>query len=205
MAPKIAIVFYSIWGNIQDLALAEAQGIEEAGGTADLYRIPETLPQEILEKMSPAPPHPAVKELPSPTTLETYDGILFGIPTRYGNMPAQWKTWWDATGSQWQNGKYFEKYVGVFVSTGGAGGGQESTALAMMSTFAHHGMIYKPLGSKTTFPQQTNLDEVRGGSSWGAGTFAGHAGVRRPTELELSMARQQGRDFFRHLERVRFE
>lgn len=107
-----------------------------------------------------------------PGTLEKYDGFLFGIPTRYGNFPAQWKTFWDRTGQQWQTGAYWGKYAGVFISTAGLGGGQESTALASLSTLAHHGIIYVPLGYKTTFASLTNLSEVHGGSPWGAGTFA---------------------------------
>jgi NAD(P)H dehydrogenase (quinone) len=104
--------------------------------------------------------------------LEEYDAFLFGIPTRYGNFPAQWKTFWDTTGKQWASGGYWGKYVGIFVSSASLGGGQESTAIAAMSTFAHHGLIYVPLGYKTAFPILTNLSEARGGSPWGAGTFA---------------------------------
>lgn len=95
-----------------------------------------------------------------------------GIPTRYGNFPAQWKTFWDHTGQQWQSGAYYGKYAGLFVSTATMGGGQESTAIATMSTLAHHGMIYVPLGYKTTFALLADMSEVRGGSAWGAGTFA---------------------------------
>jgi len=105
-------------------------------------------------------------------TLETYDAFLFGIPTRYGNFPAQWKAFWDSTGSQWSTGGYWGKYAGLFVSTGTQGGGQESTAIAAMSTLAHHGIIYVPLGYKTTFGQLANLTEIHGGSAWGAGTFS---------------------------------
>jgi NAD(P)H dehydrogenase (quinone) len=105
-------------------------------------------------------------------TLESYDAFLFGIPTRYGNFPAQWKAFWDSTGGQWASGAYWGKYAGFFISTGTMGGGQESTAIAAMSTLAHHGIIYVPLGYKTAFPQLANLSEVRGGSPWGAGTFS---------------------------------
>jgi len=105
-------------------------------------------------------------------TLENYDAFLFGIPTRYGNFPAQWKAFWDTTGGQWASGAYAGKYAGVFISTGTQGGGQESTALAAMSTLTHHGIIYVPLGYKNNFAQLANLSEVRGGSPWGAGTFA---------------------------------
>lgn len=103
----------------------------------------------------------------TPDVLETYDAFLFGIPTRYGNMPAQWKTFWDACGKQWQAGGYWGKYAGLFVSSASQGGGQESTALACMSTLTHHGIIYVPLGYKTTMPLLAGLDEVRGGSPWG--------------------------------------
>jgi NAD(P)H dehydrogenase (quinone) len=106
------------------------------------------------------------------STLEKYDAFLFGIPTRYGNFPAQWKAFWDTTGGQWTAGGYWGKYAGVFVSTGTPGGRQESTVIAAMSTLAHHGIIYVPLGYKTAFPLLANLSEARGGSPWGAGTFS---------------------------------
>jgi NAD(P)H:quinone oxidoreductase type IV len=133
-------------------------------------RIAETLPQEVLSKMYA----PAKSDYPTvePHDLEAYDAFLFGIPTRYGNFPAQWKTFWDKTGGQWQAGKYWGKYAGFFISTGTLGGGQESTAIAAMSTMAHHGIIYVPLGYKTAFPLLADLSEVRGGTPWGAGTFA---------------------------------
>lgn len=107
-----------------------------------------------------------------PQKLLDYDAVLFGIPTRYGNFPAQWKAFWDKTGGIWASGGYWRKYAGVFVSTGTQGGGQESTVIASMSTLSHHGFIYIPLGYKTVFPLLANLDEVHGGSAWGAGTFA---------------------------------
>ncbi len=118
-----------------------------------------------------APPKSSIPVIDA-KTLESYDAFLFGIPTRYGNFPAQWKAFWDTTGGQWGAGGYWGKYAGVFVSSGTLGGGQESTAIATMSTLAHHGIIYVPLGYAKTFPQLTNLNEVHGGSPWGAGTFA---------------------------------
>lgn len=108
----------------------------------------------------------------TPETLEEYDAFLFGIPTRYGNFPAQFKAFWDQTGKQWQTGGYFGKYAGVFISTASIGGGQETTALQSISTFAHHGMIYVPMGYARAFQSMVALDEVRGGSAWGAGTIA---------------------------------
>ena len=108
----------------------------------------------------------------TPDDLEKFDAFLLGVPTRYGNMPAQWKAFWDSTGKQWATGGFMGKYVGVFVSTASLGGGQESTVIACLSTFAHHGLIYVPLGYGEAFPILVDLDEVRGGSPWGAGTFA---------------------------------
>ena len=157
---------------MRTLARAEAQGIEDAGGTCDIFQIPEVLPQEVLEKMHAAPKDQSIAILDDPGKLEKYDAFLFGIPTRYGNFPAQWKSFWDKTGSIWQQGGFWGKYAGLFVATGTMGGGQESTAIAAMSTFTHHGIIYVPLGYKTTFQIFADLSEVRGGSPWGAGTFS---------------------------------
>jgi NAD(P)H dehydrogenase (quinone) len=122
--------------------------------------------------MHAPPKDSSIKVLSDPNELLQYDAFLFGIPTRYGNFPAQWKAFWDKTGGIWGTGGYWGKYAGVFVSSASLGGGQESTALASMSTLSHHGIIYVPLGYKTTFQLLTNLEEVHGGSPWGAGTFA---------------------------------
>jgi NAD(P)H dehydrogenase (quinone) len=117
---------------------------------------------------------PPKKDYPviEPADLTKYDAFLFGIPTRYGNQPAQWRAFWDKTGAIWASGGFWGKYVGVFVSTGTLGGGQESTVLASLSTFAHHGLIYVPLGYAKAFPEMADLTEIHGGSPWGAGTFA---------------------------------
>jgi NAD(P)H dehydrogenase (quinone) len=137
-----------------------------------------------------------------PDTLLQYDAVLFGIPTRYGNFPAQWKTFWDKSGGIWATGGYWGKYAGLFISTGTPGGGQESTALAAMSTLTHHGFLYVPLGYKTTFAQLSNLSEVHGGSPWGAGTFAGADGSRQPSALELEIAEAQGKAFYETVAKV---
>lgn len=186
-----------MYGHIRQLAEAEKAGIEKAGGTADLYQVAETLPDEVLAKMY-APPKPTdIPVLTDPTVLTQYDAFLFGIPTRYGNFPAQWKAFWDKTGKIWQTGGYWGKYAGVFVSTASQGGGQESTALATMSTLAHHGIIYVPLGYAKAFPILTDLEQVRGGSAWGAGTFAGGDGSRQPSDTEKELARIQGEEFYK--------
>jgi multimeric flavodoxin WrbA len=134
-----------------------------------VIRIAETLPQKILDAVH-APPksnYPVVE----PEALLDYDGFLFGIPTRYGNFPVQWKAFWDKTGPIWANAGFYGKFAGVFVSTGSQGGGQEATAIAALSTLAHHGITYVPLGYKSVFPLLTNMSELHGGSPWGAGTF----------------------------------
>lgn len=163
-----------------------------------------------------APPKPTdIPVLNDPSQLYEYDAFLFGIPTRYGNFPGQWKAFWDKAGGAWQAGAYWGKYAGLFVSTAGLGGGQESTAIAAMSTLAHHGIIYVPLGYKPVFGMSIstifiellniltlsvgeliNLDEVHGGSPWGAGTFASSTGQRQPTPLELKIAQAQGKAFY---------
>ncbi|KAF2836512.1 benzoquinone reductase [Patellaria atrata CBS 101060] len=204
MAPKIAIVYYSMYGHVATLAQAEKKGIEEAGGTVDLFQVAETLPDEVLAKMHAPPKDPNIKTLTDPAQIEEYDAFLFGIPTRYGNFSAQFKTFWDRTGGQWQKGSYWGKYAGLFISTGTLGGGQESTAIAAMSTLAHHGFIYVPLGYKNTFAILADVSEVRGGSPWGAGTFSAADGSRQPSEKELELARIQGKCFYETVSKVNF-
>jgi len=185
-----------MYGHIRQMVMEEARGLKAAGAAeVDIYQVEETLSDDVLSKMhaSRDTPHTILTD---PKLLEQYDGILFGIPTRYGNWPAQFKAFWDKTGGQWQTGAYWGKYVGAFVSTATPGGGQESTIISAMSTFVHHGMIFVPLGYKTVFGTLANLDEVRGGSPWGAGTFAGPDGSRQPSKLELSLAYEQGHAFY---------
>jgi len=209
MAPtKVAIVIYSLYGHIGKLSEAIKAGVENgfkvAGKEVEIgvYQVTETLSPEILTKMHA----PAKPNLPiiTPEILASYDAFLFGVPTRYGNFPAQWKAFWDATGGLWATGRLAGKYAGMFVSTAGLGGGQESTFLAAMSTYAHHGIIFVPFGYAHAFPQLTALDEVHGGSPWGAGTFAVSDGSRRPTALELEIATIQGTEFAKTISKVTF-
>jgi len=186
-----------MYGHIKQLAEAEKAGIEKAGGTADLYQIAETLSEEVLTKMYAPPKAADVPVLDDPAVLAEYDAFLIGIPTRYGNFPAQWKTFWDKTGKQWQTGGFYQKFAGLFLSTASLGGGQESTALAAMSTFAHHGIVYVPFGYAKAFGQMTNLSEVHGGGPWGAGTLAGPDGSRQPSALETEVATIQGGEFYK--------
>ncbi|THU96911.1 flavo protein WrbA [Dendrothele bispora CBS 962.96] len=202
MAPKVAIVIYTMYGHIAKVAESVKKGVEEAGGSATIYQIPETLPQEVLTAMhAPAKPdYPVI----AANDLTKFDAFIFGIPTRYGNFPGQWKAFWDTTGQLWASGALAGKYASVFVSTGTPGGGQEATAMNSLSTFVHHGLIFVPLGYSTTFPQLTNLDEVHGGSPWGAGTYAGPTGGRQPSALELEIATLQGKHFFNTVNKVKF-
>jgi len=193
---KIAIVYYSMYGHIKQLADAEKKGIEKAGGTADVFQLPETLSEDVLAKMHAPPKATDVAVLEDPKTLLDYDGFLFGIPTRYGNFPAQWKTFWDKTGGIWASGGYWGKKAGLFISTGTLGGGQESTAIAALSTLTHHGIHYIPLGYGKAFAHLADLSEVHGGSPWGAGTFAAGDGSRQPTTKELEIATIQGEAFY---------
>ncbi|KAK9469236.1 benzoquinone reductase [Lipomyces arxii] len=197
MAPKIAIIVYSMYGHIVKMAEAELAGIKAAGGSATIYQIPETLPENLLTILH-APPKP---DFPIATvdTLKEYDGFLFGVPTRFGNFPSQWKSFWDGTGGLWATGALQGKYVGQFTSTGSLGAGQETTFLNAMSTYVHHGMIYVPLGFAPAFPQLTNISEVHGGSGWGAGTLAAGDGSRQPSALELDVATIQGKTFYETL------
>lgn len=167
------------------------------------YRIKETLPQEVLTKMH-APGQDTSIPFATPDVMKEYNAFLFGIPTRYGNYSAQWKTFIDSLGQLWMSGALFGKYYGLFVSTAGLGGGQESTCMAAISSWAHQGMLYVPLGYAKTFSQLTNVSEVHGGSPWGAGTFAGGDGSRMPTALELEIAEIQGKEFYNTVSRVSF-
>ncbi|KAJ7841002.1 minor allergen alt a 7 [Mycena leptocephala] len=167
-----------MYGHVTKMAESVKAGIEEAGGSATLY-------QCVLAKMyAPAKP------------LAKYDAFLMGVPTRFGNFPAQWKAFWDSTSSLWSTGALTGKYAGAFTSTAGPGGGQEVTILNTISTLTHHGVLYVPLGYAHAFKQLTGPGEVHGGSPWGAGTFAAADGSRQPTTLELEVARIQGKTFY---------
>ncbi|KAF8959644.1 NADH:quinone oxidoreductase [Flammula alnicola] len=201
--PRIAIIIYSLYGHIAKMAEGVQAGITSKGAHADIYQVSETLPPEVLVKMH-APPK---QDYPIATvaTLTEYDAFLFGIPTRFGNMPAQLKTLWDATGKLWVNGSLAGKYAGVFVSTSAPGGGQETTAITFMSTLAHHGMIYVPLGYASGLAKLISLDEVHGGSPWGAGTFSASDGSRKPSKRELEIAECQGKAFYEIVSRVKWD
>ncbi|VUG16097.1 PST2 [Brettanomyces bruxellensis] len=189
---KVAIIIYTLYHHISELAEAVKKGVEAAGSQADIFQVPETLPENILKILS-APKKPDYP-IATTDTLTSYDAILFGVPTRFGNMPSQLKSFIDGTGGLWAKGALYHKPAGVFVSTN-TGGGNEMTAVSLLSTFAHHGMIYVPLGFAKAFGELGTTSEAHGGSAWGAGCLAGVDGSRTPSELELKIAHIQGEEF----------
>uniref|UniRef100_K3W925 Flavodoxin-like domain-containing protein n=1 Tax=Globisporangium ultimum (strain ATCC 200006 / CBS 805.95 / DAOM BR144) TaxID=431595 RepID=K3W925_GLOUD len=190
---KIAIVYYSMYGHVGKLASAIKAGAKKVPGVdAQLYQVQETLPQELLTRIGAAP-KPQDHAVATPDTLKDADGILLGLPTRFGMLPSQMKALMDACGGLWVGGGLIGKPCGLFFSTGTLGGGQETTAMATTPFLTHHGMTFVPLGYRT--PLLSNLDEIHGGSPWGAGTIAGADGSRQPSDLELEIARVQGESF----------
>jgi len=187
--PKVLVVIYTLYGHIYKMSQSVAKGVEEGGAEVVIRQVPELLPAEVLAKMQ-APPKP---DVPIATTeeLPSYDAIIFGCGTRYGSVAAQMKSFLDATGQLWQSGALVNKVGSIFTSTATQGGGQETTPMTFATHFAHHGMIFVPLGYVN--PSIFNMAEVHGGGPWGAGTFTGPDGSRQPTELELSLAFTQGK------------
>lgn len=184
---KIAVVVYSVYGQVLALAEAEVKGLRDAGVEVDLYQLPT---HDTVEASTKA-------DLPviTPEILANYEGFLFGIPSRYGTHPFSFKEFVDSTGAQWQAGAYHGKFAGLFVSSGTQGGGQESVIRNTVTSLIHHGIIFVPLGYKNTFSEMSDLDVIHGGSPWGAGTFAGATGARFPSETELKVAYTQGKTF----------
>ncbi|KAK6459032.1 protoplast secreted protein 2 precursor [Scheffersomyces xylosifermentans] len=199
MAPKVAIIIYSLYHHVATLAESVKKGVEAAGGQATIFQVPETLTKDVLEKLH-APPRPNYP-IATPETLTEYDAFLFGIPTRFGNFPAQFKAFWDSTGGLWAQGALHGKPAGIFVATGTPGGGQEVTVLNALSTLVHHGIIYVPLGYAKAFSLITSFDEPHGSSPWGAGTFAGADGSRSPNKIELEIAEIQGKSFWETIQK----
>jgi NAD(P)H dehydrogenase (quinone) len=191
---KVLIVFYSMYGHVYRLAEAVAEGVREVpGAEAILRRVAETLSEEILKKMGALEPQKAFAHIPicQVEELASADAILFGTPTRFGNMCGQMRQFLDATGQLWAKGALVGKVGGVFTSSATQHGGQESPLLTFHVTLLHHGMIL--VGLPYTFQGQMRIDEITGGSPYGASTIAGGMGERMPTENELAAARFQGK------------
>ncbi|KAI9010430.1 NAD(P)H:quinone oxidoreductase, type IV [Phycomyces nitens] len=191
MTGTVYIVIYTLYHHIYKLAIDVQKGLEAAGVESKIFQIEETLSEDILKKMH-APPKP---DLPIITVqqLTEPDGIMFGIPTRFGSMPAQMKALLDATGKLWATGALSGKFAATFFSSGSQHGGQETTALTTVPYFAHHGMIYVPFGFAN--PHFFDNSEIIGGSPYGAGTIVNGDGSRQVSEKELDVARNQGENF----------
>ncbi len=189
---KILVLYYSMYGHMRAMALAATEGIKKVEGVkVDIKQIPETLPEEIISKMGAIESKKAmIEELAKVEDLPKYDGFIFGVPTRYGNMPAQFKMFWDATGQIWKQGALVGKVAGVMSSSSTQHGGQESTILTTHVLLLHHGMLIA--GLPYAFAGQMTTDEISGGSPYGASTIAGGDGSRMPSENELAGASFQG-------------
>jgi NAD(P)H dehydrogenase (quinone) len=194
---RIAVVFYSMYGHTYRMAEAVAEGaLEVEGAEVEIRRVPETLPDETLEKMGALEAQKIFRDIPVCTVREldelaAADAIIFGTPTRFGNMCGQMRQFLDATGRLWSEGSLVGKVGSVFTSTATQHGGQESTILSFHTTLLHQGMII--VGLPYTFQGQTRVDEVTGCSPYGASTIAGGKGERQPSGNELEGAHFQGR------------
>lgn len=187
---KVLILYYSSYGHVERMAEAVAEGAREVSGAeVTVKRVPELVPEEVAKKSGYKLDQPA--PVAEPNELPDYDAIIFGTPTRFGNMCAQMRNFLDQTGGLWQNGKLIGKVGSVFTSTATQHGGQESTVLSFHTTLLHQGMVI--VGLPYSAKEQMTLDEIMGGSPYGAATIAAPDGSRKPTETELKLARYQGR------------
>nr|QQY97228.1 quinone oxidoreductase [Monochasma savatieri] len=190
MATTVYIVYYSTYGHVAKLAQEIKKGADSVPGVeAKLWQVPEILSDEILGKMG-APPKSDVPVI-TPSELAAADGFIFGFPTRFGMMASQFKAFFDSTGGLWKNQALAGKPAGIFYSTGSQGGGQETTPLTAITQLTHHGMIFVPIGY-TFGGGMFEMGEIKGGSPYGAGTFAGD-GTRQPSDIELAQAFHQGK------------
>ncbi len=185
---KLLVVYYSMYGHVETLAGAIAEGAKSVDGVeVTLKRVAELMPPDVAAKYGAKLDQAA--PVASPKELGEYDAIIFGTPTRFGNMAAQMRNFLDQTGGLWASGGLVGKVGSVFTSTG-TGGGNESTIISFVTTLMHHGMIY--VGLPYSCPELTDISEVKGGSPWGAATIAGPDGSRQPSTKELAQARFQG-------------
>jgi NAD(P)H dehydrogenase (quinone) len=186
---KVLVLYYSMYGHIETMAKAVADGARSVEGTeVTIKRVPDLMPEDVARKagakLDQAAPIATVDELPN------YDAIIFGTPTRFGNMCAQMRNFLDQTGRLWLNGSLIGKVGSVFASTGTQHGGQETTITSFHTTLLHHGMIV--VGVPYSCQEIMNMREITGGSPYGASTLAGGDGSRQPSENEIKIARFQG-------------
>lgn len=191
---KIQVVFYSMYGHVYRMAEAVAEGARQVDGAqVSLFQAAELVPEAALERTGAKQVRAAFAHVPiaEPKQLAEADAIIFGTPTRFGNMAAQMRNFLDQTGGLWASGGLIGKVASVFTSTGTQHGGQETTITSFHTTLLHHGMII--VGVPYSCQELTNMNEITGGSPYGAGTLAGADGSRTPSENELAIARFQGK------------
>ncbi|WP_027961722.1 NAD(P)H:quinone oxidoreductase [Halomonas halodenitrificans] len=185
---KVLVLYHSMYGHIETMANSVAEGARRVDGVeVTIKRVPETMPADVFESAGGKTDQEA--PVASPAELTEYDAIIFGTPTRFGNMSGQMRTFLDQTGGLWASGGLVGKVASVFTSTG-TGGGEETTIASTWSTLAHHGMVIVPIGYAT--PELFDISQVGGGTPYGASTIAGGDGSRQPDERELAIARFQG-------------
>lgn len=186
---KVLVLYYSSYGHIEKMAQAVAEGVREAGAEAVIKRVPETVPEDVAKKsgykLDQKAPIATIDELPQ------YDAVIFGTPTRFGNMTSQMKGFLDQAGGLWMKGSMIGKVGSVFTSTATQHGGQESTILTFHPVLLHLGFVI--VGLPYSFQAQMGLSEVMGNSPYGASTIAGGDGSRQPSKVELDGARFQGK------------
>ncbi|OGW17581.1 MAG: NAD(P)H:quinone oxidoreductase, type IV [Nitrospirae bacterium GWC2_57_13] len=191
---KLQVVFYSMYGHVYRMAEAVAEGARSVAGVeAALYQVPELVPKNVLEESGAAAARKAFSQVPTATVdgLADADAVIFGTPTRFGNMCAQMRNFLDQTGGLWMNGGLIGKVGSVFTSTATQHGGQETTITSFHTTLLHQGMII--VGVPYSEQRLMNVQEISGGTPYGASTIAGPDGSRMPSENELAIARFQGK------------
>lgn len=186
---KLLVLYYSMYGHIETMAKSVAEGAKSVEGVeVTLKRVPETMSREVLEQIGAKLDQEAPEA--SPQELPDYDAIVFGSPTRFGNMTGQMRTFLDQTGGLWAKGALIGKVGSVFTSSA-TGAGNETTITSFWNTLVHHGFVL--VGIPYSAPELTDVSELRGGSPYGAATYAAPDGSRQPSAKELSLARFQGR------------
>ncbi|MGB2632643.1 MAG: NAD(P)H:quinone oxidoreductase [Candidatus Acidiferrum sp.] len=194
MSIKVQVIFYSMYGHVHRMAEAIVEGAKQVpGAEVSLYQVPELIPDDVLEKYGAKAAKATLSKIPVAKVEQLADAhaIIFGTPTRFGNMAAQMRNFLDQTGPLWMKGALVGKVGSVFASTGTQHGGQETTITSFHSTLLHHGMVI--VGVPYTEPGLMYMAEISGGTPYGATTLAGADGARQPTENELKVARYQGK------------
>jgi NAD(P)H dehydrogenase (quinone) len=190
---KVSVVFYSTYGHVYTMAEAVAEGARSAGAEVTLFQVPESMPDAVLEKIGAKAARQAFAHVPvmDPDQLPEADAVVFGTPTRFGNMAGQMRNFLDRTGNLWMKGSLIGKVGSAFTSTASQHGGQETTLTSFHTTLLHLGMVI--VGVPYSCKELVNMDEISGGTPYGASTLAGGDGKRPPSANELAIARFQGK------------